>query len=83
MTEEGDVVFGGLIFLWFLTCFAVMGYGLSNGAVQTLGLPRWTSLAVVGLGFLMLMSMFGFLLYSDAAGLEWFEGGGNRGFESD
>jgi hypothetical protein len=77
------VVFGGMAFLWFLTCFAVMGYGLSNGAVQTLGLPRWTSLAVVGLGFLMLMSMFAFFLYGDAAGLVWFEDGGNRDFEGD
>ena len=70
----------GLVVLWFLTCFAVMGYGLSDGAVQTLGLPRWTSLVVVALGCLMLMAMFGFMLYGEAADLTWFEnGGGGRG----
>lgn len=70
---------GGLAFAWFVTCFAVMGYGLSNGAVQTLSLPRWTSLAVVALGFVMLMAMFAFMLYGDAAGLSWFEGSGGGG----
>jgi len=72
-------VLGGLAFAWFLTCFAVMGYGLSNGAVETLSLPRWTSLAVVALGFLMLMAMFAFLLYGDAADLSWFQDRGSGG----
>lgn len=63
-----------------------MGYGISNGAVVTLGLPRWTSLAVVAVGFMMLMAMFVVMLFAAAADVSWFnnvdfggrgEGGGD------
>jgi hypothetical protein len=37
-----------------------MAYGVSNHPVDTLRLPRWTSLAVAGLGFSMLMATFAF-----------------------
>ena len=72
---------GFLTFLWFVTCLGVMGYGLSNHAVTTLHLPRWTSLSIAGLGFVMLMLMFGFLLLVAAQDINWFqpdEFGGSR-----
>jgi hypothetical protein len=65
-------VAGFLAFLWFATCLGVMGYGLSNHAVTTLQLPRWTSLSIAGLGFVMLMMMFAFLLFAAAQDLNWF-----------
>ncbi len=50
-------MFGFTIFLWFITSLLVVGYGLSNGAVPTLKLPRWSSLAIVGAGACMLIVM--------------------------
>jgi hypothetical protein len=89
VAREGDCrtvevsVAGFLAFLWFVTCLGVMGYGLSNHAVTTLALPRWTSLSIAGLGFLMLMGMFGFLLLVAAQDINWFQpnefGGPRRG----
>ena len=65
---------GFLTFLWFVTCFCVMAYGISNHPVRELRLPRWTSLAVITLGFVMLMSMFSFGLYAEATDIRWFRG---------
>lgn len=74
---------GFLAFLWFLTCLAVMAYGLSNQAVLTLGLPRWSSLAVAGLGFTMLMAMFAIGLVASATDIPWLENDVARGRGSD
>jgi hypothetical protein len=65
---------GFLAFLWFVTCFCVMAYGISNHPVRELRLPRWTSLAVIALGFVMLMSMFAFGLYAEATDIRWVRG---------
>jgi hypothetical protein len=78
--EDQDMI-GFLAFLWFVTCFFVMGYGISNHPVRELRLPRWSSLAVIALGFGMLMSMFAFALYAEATDLSWFPDG--RRFEGD
>ena len=66
---------GWMSFLWFVTCVGVIAYGLSNKAVLTLALPRWTSLAVVAAGFSMLMAMFGLMLYAAATDVAWFDNG--------
>lgn len=73
---------GWLSFLWFVTCVGVMAYGVSNHPVDTLRLPRWTSLAVAGLGFSMLMAMFAFSIVALANDVTWFvgnDGGFGRG----
>ena len=72
---------GWLSFLWFVTCVGVMAYGLSNHSVDALRLPRWTSIAVAGLGFSMLMAMFAFSMVALAHDVTWFVGdGGGGGF---
>ena len=68
---------GAMIFLWFVTCVGVIAYGLSNKAVTTLELPRWTSLAVVGAGCVMLMAMFGAMMYGSATDVSWFDNSGS------
>ena len=65
---------GFLAFLWFVTCFCVMAYGISDHLVRELRLPRWSSLAVITLGFVMLMSMFALGLYAEATDIPWFRG---------
>ena len=65
---------GFLAGLWFLTCFCVMAYGISDHPVRELQLPRWTSLAVITLGFVMLMSMFAFGIYAEATDVPWVRG---------
>lgn len=60
--------------LWFVTCFCVMAYGISDHPARELRLPRWTSLAVIALGFVMLMSLFAFGIYAEAADVRWVRG---------
>ena len=67
-----------LIFLWFVTSVGIMVYGASNGPVATLGLPRWSSVAVLGIGFVMLLVMFAGMLYGAATDVPWFDGGNPR-----
>jgi hypothetical protein len=55
-----------------------MVYGISNHPVRELRLPRWTSLAVITLGFVMLMSMFALGLYAEAADVPWVRGPGRN-----
>jgi hypothetical protein len=68
-----------MTFLWFISCVGVIGYGVSNGAVVTLGLPRWTSLAVVALGFCMLMALFTMMMFAAANDISWFNTGDFNG----
>lgn len=66
---------GPLILLWFVTSVGIIAYGLSNKAVVTLELPRWSSFAVAGVGFAMLIVMFAGMFYGAATDVPWFNGG--------
>ena len=66
---------GPLILLWFVTSVGVVAYGVSNKAVLTLGLPRWSSFAVAGVGCAMLLFLFAGMFYGAATDVPWFNGG--------
>ena len=73
----------GLIFLWFVTSVGVVAYGLSDKAVLTLQLPRWSSLAIAGFGCAMLLAMFAGMFYGAATDVPWFDGGNSFANQSD
>jgi hypothetical protein len=72
-------VTGALVILWFITCVGVIAYGVSNNAVHVLELPRWSSLAIVGVGFTMLMAMFALGLYAEVADVPWSQNPSRQG----